>query len=135
MSKLVESILTWPQKPLITRRTWTFDENATYLVAGGLGGIGRSMLRWMATRGAKHLLVPSRSGAASDAASEVVRELSNQGVNVSTPKCDLSSQESVSNMLKDSAETMPPIRGCIVATMVLNVSYEPSAVKSVTNML
>ena len=70
------------------------------------------------------MLVPSRSGAASDSAIEVVRELSNQGINVSTPKCDLSSQDSVSNMLKDSAATMPPIRGCIVATMVLNVRYQ-----------
>ncbi|KAF1974305.1 polyketide synthase PksD [Bimuria novae-zelandiae CBS 107.79] len=110
------------KKPLINRRTWTFDENATYLVAGGLGGIGRSILRWMVTRGAKHLLVPSRSGAASAAASELVRELSDQGIVVSTPKCDVSSKESLSHMLEEAATTLPPIRGCIVATMVLNDS-------------
>ncbi|KAL1857091.1 Type I Iterative PKS [Diaporthe australafricana] len=108
------------QKQLIKERTWKFDEHATYLVAGGLGGIGRSILRWMATRGAKHLLVPSRSGAASAAASEVVRELSDQNVVVSTPTCDVSSKESLSHMLQESAGTLPPIRGCIVATMVLN---------------
>lgn len=92
-------------------------------MAGGLGGIGRSILRWMVSRGAKHLLVPSRSGAVSAAALEVVRELSDQNVSVSTPKCDLSSQESLTHMLRDSAATLPPIRGCIVSTMVLNVSY------------
>ncbi|KAK3385761.1 polyketide synthase PksD [Podospora didyma] len=108
------------QKQLIKRRTWTFDENATYLVAGGLGGIGRSILRWMAARGAKHLLVPSRSGAVSAAASEIVRELSEQNVVVSTPKCDVSSKESLSQMLQESTASLPPIRGCIVATMVLN---------------
>jgi NAD(P)-dependent dehydrogenase (short-subunit alcohol dehydrogenase family) len=99
-----------------------FDENATYLVAGGLGGIGRSMLRWMATRGVKYLLVPSRSGVVSAAASEVVRELSDQNIIVSTPKCDVSSKNSLSQMLEESAKSLPPIRGCIIATMVLNVS-------------
>jgi NAD(P)-dependent dehydrogenase (short-subunit alcohol dehydrogenase family) len=104
------------------KRTWRFDENGTYLVAGGLGGIGRSILRWMVGRGAKHLLVPSRSGAVSAAALEVVRELSDENVAVLTPKCDVSSKESLSHMLLESAATLPPIRGCIVATMVLNVS-------------
>lgn len=78
----------------------------------------------MVTRGVKYLLVPSRSGAASAAASEVVRELSDQNIVVSTPKCDVSSKDSLSHMLAESATTLPPIRGCIVATMVLNVSYE-----------
>ncbi|KAL8717110.1 MAG: hypothetical protein Q9225_005621 [Loekoesia sp. 1 TL-2023] len=107
------------QKLLIKRRSWTFDENATYLIKGGLGGIGRSILRWMVTRGVKYLLVPSRSGTASAAASEVMRELSVQNIVVSTPKCDVSSKDSLSHMLEESATTLPPIRGCIVATMVL----------------
>ena len=93
-------------------------------MAGGLGGIGRSILRWMVTRGAKHLLVPSRSGAVSAAASGVVRELSEQNVVVSTPQCDVSSKDALSQMLVESGKTLPPIRGCIVATMALNVSSE-----------
>ncbi|KAF2470531.1 polyketide synthase PksD [Lindgomyces ingoldianus] len=108
------------QKPKINRRTWKFDGKATYMVAGGLGGIGRSILRWMVTRGARHLLVPSRSGPASAAASEVVRELSDQNIVVSTPKCDVSSKDALSHMLEDAGTTLPPIRGCIVATMALN---------------
>lgn len=76
----------------------------------------------MVTRGAKHLLVPSRSGAASSAASELVRELSDQKVVISTPKCDVSSKESLASMLEESSATLPPIKGCLVATMVLNVS-------------
>ncbi|PVH94279.1 hypothetical protein DM02DRAFT_693560 [Periconia macrospinosa] len=108
------------QKPLINRRTWKFNEDATYIVAGGLGGIGRSILRWMVTRGAKHLLVPSRSGPTSSAASEVVRELFDQNIVVSTPRCDVSSKDAVSQMLEDASMILPPIQGCIVATMALN---------------
>lgn len=78
----------------------------------------------MVTRGARHLLVPSRSGSASSAASELVRELSDQDVVISTPKCDVSSKESLARMLEESAATLPPIKGCLVATMVLNVRNE-----------
>ncbi|KAI0112236.1 polyketide synthase PksD [Nemania sp. FL0031] len=111
------------QKHLITRRTWRFDENASYLVAGGLGGIGRSILKWMASsRGAKNLIVPSRSGPVSTIAAQVVRELEEKGVKVSTPKCDVSSYTSLSRTLEECAKTLPPIKGCINASMALNDS-------------
>ncbi|ESZ94756.1 polyketide synthase [Sclerotinia borealis F-4128] len=107
------------QKHLTQRRSWIFEESASYLVAGGLGGIGRSILKWMASKGAKYLIVPSRSGVASEAAVQIVNELSQQGVIVVTPQCDVSSLESLSELLETCGRTMPPVRGCINATMVL----------------
>jgi len=76
----------------------------------------------MASRGARHLIVPSRSGTASGAAVELVSELAELGINVCTPKCDASNAESLSDLLAACAKSMPPIRGCINATMMLNVS-------------
>ncbi|KAI4673620.1 Type I Iterative PKS [Alternaria novae-zelandiae] len=108
------------QKRVLRRRSWQFDQNASYVVAGGLGGIGRSILRWMASRGARHLIVPSRSGTASGAAVELVSELAELGINVCTPKCDASNAGSLSDLLAACAKSMPPIRGCINATMMLN---------------
>ncbi|KAH8721497.1 polyketide synthase PksD [Phaeosphaeriaceae sp. PMI808] len=110
------------QKKLVRRKTWQFDENSSYLIAGGLGGIGRSILKWMATRGAKYLIVPSRSGAASEAAAQIVEQLSKQGVTVASPKCDISCKDSLSQMLEDCGRSMPRVRGCINAAMVLNDS-------------
>jgi acyl carrier protein len=75
----------------------------------------------MASKGAKHIIALSRSGAASGPAADVVKELSAQGVTVTTPRCDATSMDNLSTTLKDSMETMPPIRGCINAAMVLNV--------------
>ena len=98
--------------------------NATYVVAGGLGGICRSILRWMVTRGTKYLLVPSRSGPNSPAAAEVIRELTEQNIVVSTPECDVSSKDALSHMLENASGTLPPIQGYIVSTMALNVSPE-----------
>jgi NAD(P)-dependent dehydrogenase (short-subunit alcohol dehydrogenase family)/acyl carrier protein len=104
---------------------WKFDECGTYLIAGGLGGVGRSIMTWMASRGAKNLIVPSRwsrSVAASKAAIDVVAKLKKQGVYVATPRCDVSSESSLRAVLDECAATMPPIKGCINAAMVLNDS-------------
>ncbi|KAF5548225.1 polyketide synthase [Fusarium mexicanum] len=100
-------------------RLWTFDGNSTYLVAGGSGGLGRAIIRWMADRGAKHLIVPSTSGATSEAAAQLVAELTSHGVNIVAPKCDVSIREDVTVMLEECSRTMPPIKGCFNAAMVL----------------
>jgi hypothetical protein len=52
-----------------------FDSQATYVIAGGLGGISRSLARWFTTRGARHLISLSRSGAVSEKAITLVPEL------------------------------------------------------------
>nr|ALQ32849.1 putative polyketide synthase [Fusarium foetens] len=100
-------------------RSWTFDSDSSYLVAGGSGGLGRAIIRWMADRGARHLIIPSRSGATSEAAAQLVAELTSRGVNIVAPKCDVSVRQDVTVMLEECSRTMPPIKGCINAAMVL----------------
>ncbi|CAG8952791.1 hypothetical protein HYFRA_00009036 [Hymenoscyphus fraxineus] len=107
------------QKSLTAPHTWKFDGNASYLVVGGLGGIGRAISQWMMRRGAKNLILPSRSGAVSQAKINLVAKLTENHVHVETPRCDLSSTEEFIAMLKSCAITMPPIKGCINAAMVL----------------
>ncbi|KAI9646805.1 hypothetical protein NHQ30_004804 [Ciborinia camelliae] len=60
-----------PPKPVHIYDEDSVEDAFRYLATGGLGGIGRSILKWMVTRGAKYLLVPSRSGATSAAAAPV----------------------------------------------------------------
>lgn len=111
------------QKHLVRRRTWSFSKDASYIVAGGFGGIGRAVLKWLARRGAKHLIVPSRSGATSGEAAETVSQLAALGVTVIASRCDVSSLDALSELLDKLKGTMPPIRGCINASMVLQVRF------------
>lgn len=39
-----------------------FRKDATYLITGGMGGLGRKLAGWMAQRGAGHLVLVGRSG-------------------------------------------------------------------------
>lgn len=88
------------------------------MIAGGLGGLGRSAARWMASMGAKNLILLSRSGPKATAAQELIRELTDQGVRVRAPQCDLTSSEALTRALEECRD-LPPIRGCIQGTMVL----------------
>nr|APX44009.1 polyketide synthase [Pestalotiopsis microspora] len=111
------------QKLVVRRSTWRFDQNSTYMVIGGLGGLGRPIIRWMADRGAKHLILPSRSGATSEAAINVVSELREKGVRVLAPRCNAAVANEVSATLNAAySEGFPPVRGCINSSMDLQDS-------------
>ncbi|KAI1392973.1 uncharacterized protein F4822DRAFT_441708 [Hypoxylon trugodes] len=114
----IKSSDTVPQH-LVELRPWKFDENATYVIAGGSGGLGRAIMEWMAERGGKHFIVPSRSGNSKAAIAELISRLRKRGVEVLAPKCDVSSAESLGRILEECSHTMPPIKGCINAAMVL----------------
>ncbi|KAE8374944.1 putative polyketide synthase [Aspergillus bertholletiae] len=98
---------------------YLFPEDASYVIAGGLGGLGRSFARWMASRGARYLILLSRSGPQSPVARELVHELEQQGVYVATPRVDISNLSEVQAVLSTLSHTTPPIRGCIQATVAL----------------
>jgi hypothetical protein len=75
----------------------------------------------MMRQGVKNLILPSRSGPKSAAATDLLDELRHHGVNAVAPICDVSSLDSLSSMLEECAISMPPIKGCINACMTLQV--------------
>lgn len=112
--------------PVLSRRTpaCQLEPNATYVIAGGLGGLGRSVARWMAGRGAKNLILLSRRGPVQEAAKQLVRELELTCDNVATPACDVTDSEALRDVIEKCSATMPPVRGCIQGSMVLKVGSE-----------
>ncbi|KAI0857122.1 hypothetical protein F4860DRAFT_367760 [Xylaria cubensis] len=109
------------QKFTTMRKEWKFNQNASYMIAGGLGGIGRAVVRWMANRGARSFVLPSRSGASTKAAVDLISELTDREIQVLAPCCDLSSADELSTLL-ESCVDIPPIKGCINAAMALQNS-------------
>ncbi|KAF2463891.1 reducing type I polyketide synthase [Lindgomyces ingoldianus] len=100
--------------------TWMFDPNASYVLAGGFGGILRSTARWIASRGGRNLIILSRSGVRPGKSADLVGYLESQGVRIAAPRCDVSNTEEVAAALRSCKEDgMPPIKGCIQGSMVL----------------
>ncbi|KAJ0311184.1 hypothetical protein COL516b_001888 [Colletotrichum fioriniae] len=96
-----------------------FDPEASYVIAGGLGGLGRPVARWMASRGAKNLILLSRRGPVENAAVELIAELTVMCDNVVTPACDVTDAGALQTVIDELAATLPPIKGCIQGSMVL----------------
>jgi NADPH:quinone reductase-like Zn-dependent oxidoreductase/SAM-dependent methyltransferase len=101
-----------------------FDPNASYVIAGGLGGIGRSVALWFASRGARNLILLSRSGPRTEAAKKLLEVLHKQGIRAVTPQCDVTSEASLRRVLSEAAESMPRVKGCIQGSMILKVSLK-----------
>lgn len=80
----------------------------------------------MAGRGARHLILLSRSEASSKEARELLDEMQKMGVAMVAAPCDVSDESALASVLADSAQNLPPIKGCIQASMVLEVSIVPS---------
>lgn len=97
--------------------------DASYLIVGGLSGIGVEIARWMVDElGAKSIILVSRSGIDATGATETVEALSKPGVVITVRKCDVSIKEDLSTVLDDCVQTLPPIRGVVQGAMVLKVS-------------
>lgn len=92
------------------------------MIVGGLGGLGKIAARWLVGRGARNLILLSRSGPKSQESVALIEELQSTGARVMTPCCDVADSESLAAVISHCSEIMPPIKGCIQGAMVLRVS-------------
>ncbi|CAG8389850.1 unnamed protein product [Penicillium salamii] len=100
------------------------DENllqsdASYVIVGGTGGIGLDIAGWMPEKGAKNLVLVSRSGASTENAKKAIEEIKLKGVNVEVCRCDVSDKQSVEQQLVPLLSRLPPARGVVYGAMVL----------------
>lgn len=95
--------------------------DVSYLLVGGLGGIGQSIAWWFVEHGAKHLILLSRSAASRSDSKIVVEQLRSAGCNVVVQNCDVSNPADLAKTLDSCSQRMPPVRGVIQGAMVLKV--------------
>ena len=96
-----------------------FNDSKTYLLIGCLGGLGRSMSRWMFERGARKFLFLGRSGLERQLARDFVQDLQKEGAEIQVVRGDVGILEDVE---KAVAQIEGPIGGVIQAAMGLDVS-------------
>lgn len=95
------------------------------MIAGGLGGLGQGIARWMVSCGARYLLLLSRSGPRDEASAAFLQELADQQVTTVATPCDITNRSMLEAFLGAASHYMPRIKGCIQATMVLQVYQVP----------
>jgi myxalamid-type polyketide synthase MxaE and MxaD len=93
--------------------------DGTYLITGGLGGLGLKVAQWLIDQGARHLVLMGRRGA-SESANEALACMRAAGAHVVVAQADVAREEQVGRVFADIAQSMPPLRGVIHAAGVLD---------------
>ena len=91
----------------------------TYLVTGGLGGIGCAVAEWLADRGAGTIVLNGRREP-DPAAEETIGTLRERGVTVEVALADVSDSGAVDRMLARLDRELPPLGGIIHSVGVLS---------------
>ncbi|MEU6085291.1 SDR family oxidoreductase [Streptomyces sp. NPDC047085] len=125
--------VTLPEDPA-DERTGPVDEgpaglraDRTYLVTGGLGGLGLVTARKLVALGARHLTLVSRSGRATEEASPVLADLA-ADAEIAVVRADISRPEDVGRLVRQLAAGPYPLGGIVHAAG----SYDKKLISELT---
>ena len=103
-------------QPLMTGR---LRQDRTYLVTGGLGGIGLAVAEWLTDLGAGTIVLNGRRPPDGDAR-EAIRALEERGATIRVELADVSDSAAVDEMLARTDRELPPLGGVIHSVGVLS---------------
>nr|AAY00027.1 SA1_PKSC [uncultured bacterial symbiont of Discodermia dissoluta] len=106
-------------------RTGRLREDGTYLVTGGLGGIGLKVAGWLADQGAGAIVLNGRREP-DDSCREAVESLQRRGVAVQVEIADIADAEAVKGMLGRIESALPPLAGVIHSVGALSDAVLPN---------
>jgi len=118
-------VVAFPE-PFVARRgeplapAFEVKADACYLITGAFGGFGKVLAEWLVTCGANHLVLASRSGAATPAAQEFLDKLRARGVNARVVRADAGSPADTRRLLDEITASGHPLKGVFHLAMVID---------------
>ena len=113
-----------PQLPAAQGST-TFRPDATYLITGGLGGLGLELARWLVQgNGVRSLALVGRKAASEDAR-KLTTGLEALGAQIRVFPADISNAKETQSLITEIGRQMPPLRGIFHAAGVLDDGILP----------
>ncbi|MDP5336971.1 MAG: type I polyketide synthase [Nodularia sp. (in: cyanobacteria)] len=98
------------QPVLTTPYSLVIHPDCTYLIVGGLGALGLQVAHWLVERGARYLVLTSRRGDATQV-KDSLKNWQEKGVQVIVLAADVAQPESVTQVLTEIDQHLPPLRG------------------------
>lgn len=105
-----------PQLPA-KKRAIKIREDSTYMITGGLGGIGFQVANWMVEKGARSLVLVGRKSSKNQ---HQFRPLEAAGAKVMFVQADVSDPEALELGLSKIQQSLPPLRGIIHLAGILD---------------
>ncbi|GKU05501.1 unnamed protein product [Fusarium langsethiae] len=98
-------------------KTSSFDPRKTYIITGGLGGLGRAIAVWMASYGARNLILATSSVARACQSSDLLQQLSSYGCHARVEVCDVGNSSAVERLVSSIST---PVGGVIHSALRLS---------------
>jgi acyl transferase domain-containing protein/pimeloyl-ACP methyl ester carboxylesterase/short-subunit dehydrogenase/acyl carrier protein len=96
--------------------------DGSYLITGGLGGLGLQVAGWLAAQGARHLALLGRS-APTPKAAQAIEALRAGGAQVLVLQADVAVAAQLAAALDQLRLALPPLRGVVHAAAVLDDGF------------
>ncbi len=118
-------IVSFPE-PFVSRRgealppPFAIKPDGCYLITGAFGGFGKVIAEWLVKCGARHLVLSSRSGAATPESAAFVESLRARDIGVRVVKADAGSAEDIARLLAEISSGDQPLRGLFHLAMVID---------------
>jgi NADPH:quinone reductase-like Zn-dependent oxidoreductase/NADP-dependent 3-hydroxy acid dehydrogenase YdfG/acyl carrier protein len=93
---------------------------ASYLVTGGLSGFGLRSAQWLVEKGARHLVLLGRRGAATEEAQPLLALWREQGIEVQALACDITDAAQLASVMARIEASARPLRGVVHAATVFD---------------
>ncbi len=104
----------------------TFRPDRSYLISGGASGFGLEIARWMVDRGARHLVLLSRSGSKSIEDGAAINAMKDIGAQVIKIRTDVTDADAVRQAITRIQNELPPLAGVIHGAAVLDDASVPN---------
>ena len=111
------------------------NPDKSYVLVGGLGGFGLELANWMITRGAKYIVLTSRSGIRTGYQALCIRRWREMGITIQVSTTDVTTESGAESLLKEAMK-LAPVGGIFNLAAVLRdaliENLEEGHFKSVT---
>ena len=99
--------------------TVTVKCDRSYLLTGGLGGVGLKLAQWLVEKGAAHLVLIGRRPPSSEA-KEALQKLEASGAKITVFQADITEKAQLSEVLTEINQTEQPLAGIIHLAGILD---------------
>ncbi len=106
-------------QPALPDNGLALRSTGSYLITGGLGGLGLLVAQWLVKHGAQHLVLVGRR-ASNQHARDIIQALEQAGAHLVVMSGDVSQAADVTRLMREIDQTLPPLRGIIHAAGVLD---------------
>jgi len=95
------------------------NPNGSYLITGGLGGLGLSFAQWLVSHGAKHIVLGGRHSPG-EKEKTIIDQLKTQNVTVEIAIIDISNKQAVESLIRQFGQNWPQLKGVLHAAGIID---------------